>query len=560
MDRAAGPRRRPGQRRRQQAERYADPGAAAEIHDLLGDAPRSRDQLIEHLHRIQDRFGEIRHRHLAALCDELRIPLAEGYEVATFYARFVVVKDVSPPPLPVVRVCDGLPCLMRGARALEAASAAAIGRPVSVGPCIGQCDNAPAAEVGRRVLTRATADGIADALREPGSATRTTSHADLAAYIAGGGYARLRACLEGRSEVDSVIQILDEAGLRGLGGAGFPAARKWRAVSAEPAPRYVVLNADEGEPGTFKDRWCLETDPHRVLEGLLIACWAVGAAEAYIYLRDEYAVARDILTSELRSLSLAAISPVRVHLRRGAGAYICGEESAMLESIEGRRGYPRHRPPYAAQVGLFGRPTLVQNVETLYWVPEIIERGASWWRGKGRRGRTGLRLFSLSGRVRTAGVYPAPAGISARELIDEFGGGMEAGHTLTAYLPGGAAGGILPASLGDLPLDFDTLREHGALIGSAAIVALSQADRMPEVARELMRFFAAESCGQCTPCRNGTEKALGLLSEPAWDVPLLRELSQCMADASICGLGQAAPNPVLSVLRFWPEAVGADRT
>lgn len=560
MDVQAGRRQPPGRRRRSEIVRPGDPASAAEIRDLLGDAPRSRDLLIEHLHRIQDRFGEIRHRHLAALCDELRISLAEGYEVATFYARFVVVKDAAPPaPGPPVRICDGLPCLMRGARELEAAAAAAIGRPVSVGPCIGQCDGAPAVEVGRRVLTRATAGDIASALAG-GETPPPSAHADLAASVARGGYASLRACLDGRSAGASVIQILEEAGLRGLGGAGFPAARKWRAVRAEAPPRYVVLNADEGEPGTFKDRWCLETDPHRVLEGLLIACWAVGAAEAYIYLRDEYAIARDILTSELRALADAPISPVRIHLRRGAGAYVCGEESALLESLEGRRGYPRHRPPYAAQVGLFGRPTLVQNVETLYWVPEILERGASWWRGNGRRGRTGLRLFSLSGRVRTPGVYAAPAGISVRELIDEFGGGLEAGHTLAAYLPGGAAGGILPASLGDEPLDFDTLQKHGALIGSAAIVALSQADRMPEVARELMRFFADESCGQCTPCRDGTEKAVGLLSAPVWDVPLLRELSQCMADASICGLGQAAPNPVLSVLRFWPEAAGADRT
>ncbi|MBM4434518.1 MAG: NADH-quinone oxidoreductase subunit F, partial [Chloroflexi bacterium] len=376
--------------------------------------------------------------------------------------------------------------------------------------------------------------------------------------LARGGYGALRECLGGARTPDAVIGDLEASGLRGLGGAGFPTARKWRTVRSHPAPRYVVVNADEGEPGTFKDRHCFETQPHRVLEGLLVACWAVGADEAYIYLRDEYAGIRAVLARETAALAAAGISPVRIHLRRGAGAYVCGEESAMLESIEGRRGYPRHRPPYAAEVGLFGRPTLIQNVETLYWVPEILSRGPDWWRSHGRRGRTGLRLFSLSGRVARPGAYVAPAGITVRELVDEHGGGMQEGHALAAFLPGGAAGGILPAALADVPLDFDTLREHGAGIGSAGVIVLSDRDDVAAIARELMRFFRDESCGQCTPCRVGTEKATALMGSAQWDAPLLRELSTVMADASICGLGQAAPAPLLSVLRFWPERVGAE--
>ena len=519
-----------------------------------------RDLLLERLLQIQDAQGWIRHRDLAALCAELRISLAEGFEVATFYHRLEVVADDAPDPEPVpVRVCDGVPCLLEGARELAQDITQATGGRVRWGPCIGRCDVAPAVEVGLHVVAGATVGRVTDAL-----AARTVSASEppaeaLGAYLARGGYGLLRACLAGERAVEEVIGALEIAGLRGLGGAGFPTARKWRAVRSNPAPRYVVLNADEGEPGTFKDRDCFERLPHRVFEGLLIACWAVGADEAYVYLRDEYAGIRRLLTREIAALSSAGLSPVRIHLRRGAGAYVCGEESAMLESLEGKRGYPRHRPPYAAEVGLFGRPTLIQNVETMYWVPEILARGPEWWRSHGRRGRSGLRLFSLSGRVRRPGAYAAPAGISVAELIDEHGGGMAEGHTFAAYLPGGAAGGILPASLGDLALDFDSLREHGAGIGSAGVIVLSDHDDVAAVARELMRFFRDESCGQCTPCRVGTQKAVTLMTGPQWDPTLLGDVAQVMAEASICGLGQAAPTPLLSVLRFWPETVGAER-
>jgi formate dehydrogenase len=521
----------------------------------------TRDLLLERLHEIHDAHGQIRHRDLATLCAEMRIPLAEGYEVATFYHRLGVVRDDAAPADPApVRVCDGVPCLVRGARDLGAGIERATDRSVRWGPCIGQCDRAPAIEVGAHVVAPATADAAAEAVRNGNVRATPPEAVAFDAYVARGGYALLRSCLAGERDPEGVIATLDQAGLRGLGGAGFPTARKWRTVRSFPGPRYVVLNADEGEPGTFKDRWCFEADPHRVLEGLLIGCWAVGARECYVYLRDEYAGIRAMLAREIAALDAGRVSPVRIHLRRGAGAYVCGEESAMLESIEGRRGYPRHRPPYAAEVGLFGRPTLIQNVETMYWVPEILSRGPEWWRSHGRQGRGGLRLFSLSGRVRRPGVYVAPAGISVRELIDQHGGGMEEGHALAAYLPGGAAGGILPASLDGLPLDFDTLQAHGAFIGSAAVIVLSDRDDVAAVARELMRFFRDESCGQCAPCRVGTEKALTLMNGPRWNVPLVRELSATMADASICGLGQAAPNPVLSVLRFWPEAVGAERS
>jgi len=552
--------------------------ALEEVRRLLGDAPRRRDLLIEHLHRIQDALGHIPTAHLAALAQEMRLAMAEVYEVATFYHHFDVVEDgESPPPKLTVRVCESIACEMAGADGLIRELKATLGRGVRVvrAPCIGQCDRAPAALVGRRVVsaedadgrastarsspalaTAARVDGAAWAVRAAVSAGRvdpaSTDHRDYAAYRADGGYARLAECVRRERDVERVMADVAASGLRGLGGAGFPASKKWEFVRNEPGPRVMCVNADEGEPGTFKDRWCMETDPHRVLEGMLIAAWAVGAGDVFFYLRDEYPAARAILERELDALR--ADPPCElpaIHLRRGAGAYICGEETALIESVEGKRGEPRLRPPFPAQYGAFGLPTLVHNVETLYWLPAILERGADWFAGAGRRGHRGQRLWSVSGRVRNPGVYLAPNGVTARELVEEFAGGMREGHQLFAYLPGGASGGILPERLADLPLDFGApLSEHGCFVGSAAVVILSQHDDVRDTALNLMRFFAHESCGKCTPCRVGTDKAVGLLERGEWGDDL-RDLCDVMADASICGLGQAAPNPVRCVERFF---------
>jgi formate dehydrogenase len=477
--------------------------------------------------------------------------------VATFYHHFDVIADgeAAPPPL-TVRVCETLSCQMAGADALLATLQRA-GRPgmrVIGAPCIGRCEHAPAAVVGRHLVDQATPEKIAAAIAAGRVEAEPPPYIGLAAYRADGGYRTFAACVGGQCTVESVTAALEESGLRGLGGAGFPAGRKWKIVRAEPAPRLMAVNIDEGEPGTFKDRYYLERDPHRFLEGLLIAAWAVDIADVYIYLRDEYAGCRAMLEGEIAALQADPPGPLpALHLRRGAGAYVCGEESAMIESIEGKRGMPRLRPPYVAQVGLFGRPTLEHNMETLYWIRDIVEKGGAWFAGQGRHGRKGVRSFSVSGRVAKPGVHLAPAGITVRELIAEYCGGMLPGHDFYGYLPGGASGGILPASLGDVPLDFDTLQPHGCFIGSAAVIVLSQHDRARDAALNLMRFFADESCGQCTPCRVGTEKAVGLLAKPKWDTALLAELSQAMADASICGLGQAAPNPVACVVKYFPH-------
>jgi formate dehydrogenase len=537
--------------------RQPDPRALGDVQALLGDASRRRDLLVEHLHRIQDRYGCLSAAHLTALADEMKLALAEVYEVATFYHHFDVVKEGdSPPPEITVRVCETLSCELAGASALRAEVARRSGANVRVvgAPCIGRCEQAPAAVVGKNPIDRATPEKVAAAIAARHLAPEIPRYIDYAAYRADGGYRTFAACVRGERTVDATVAAVEDSGLRGLGGAGFPAGRKWRIVRAEPAPRLLAVNIDEGEPGTFKDRFYLERDPHRFLEGTLIAAWAVGIDDVYIYLRDEYAACRAILAAEIEALEREPPSPLpRLHLRRGAGAYICGEESAMIESIEGKRGMPRLRPPYVAQVGLFGRPTLEHNMETLHWVRDVLEKGAAWFASQGRHGRKGLRSFSVSGRVAKPGVHLAPAGITVRELIDEYCGGMLPGHELYAYLPGGASGGILPATLADVPLDFDTLQPHGCFIGSAAVIVLSQHDRARDAALNLMRFFADESCGQCTPCRVGTEKAVRLMGGRAWDVPLLTELSQAMADASICGLGQAAPNPIACVIRYFPE-------
>ncbi|MES2958909.1 MAG: NAD(P)H-dependent oxidoreductase subunit E [Pseudomonadota bacterium] len=537
--------------------RTVDPAALEEVRSLLGSSPRASDQLIEHLHRLQDHFGHLSARHLAALAREMGLAQTEVYEVATFYHHFDVVKEGDAVPQALtVRVCDGLSCEMAGAQDLLTRLPQILGKDVRViaAPCIGRCEQAPAVAVGQHAVPNATLDAVVTQARAGGGTHAPAGFIDRAAYEGHGGYRLLKQCIAGEHEVESVIKTMEDSGLRGLGGAGFPAGRKWRIVRNEVAPRLMAVNIDEGEPGTFKDRVYLERDPHRFLEGMLIAAWAVGIAKIFVYLRDEYHACRTMLEAELANLRAAPPYPgmPEIVLRRGAGAYICGEESAMIESIEGKRGMPRLRPPYVAQVGLFGRPTLEHNFETLYWVREILEKGGDWFTSHGRHGRKGLRSFSVSGRVKSPGVKLAPAGITIRELVDEHCGGMLDGHAFYAYLPGGASGGILPATLGDIPLDFDTLQPYGCFIGSAAVIVLSDQDTAVGAARNMMRFFAHESCGQCTPCRNGTAKASALIDQPKWDLPLLEDLSTVMRDASICGLGQAAPNPIDCVVKYFP--------
>jgi formate dehydrogenase len=535
--------------------RQVAPEALAEVQALLGARERRRDLLIEHLHLLQDKYGCLHARHLAALAMEMKLALVEVYEVATFYAHFdVVMDDETPPPPLTVRVCDSLTCELMGAQALLAELPGKLGRNVRIvrAPCMGGCHKAPVTAVGHALHEHATVASVVAAVQKRETHPQLPAFRRLDAYKAEGGYQLLEACLAGKRSVEDVVKALEESGLRGLGGAGFPTGRKWRFVRAEPAPRLMAVNADEGEPGTFKDRYYLETDPHRFLEGMLIGAWAVEAADVYIYLRDEYPQVRALLEQEIARLGALA-RHTRVHLRRGAGAYICGEESAMLESIEGKRGLPRHKPPFPSQVGLFGRPTLINNVETLFWVRDILEKGAQWYTGHGRNGRQGLRTFSVSGRVRNPGVKLAPAGITVRQLIDELCGGMAEGHSFKAYLPGGASGGILPASMADEPLDFGMLEKHGSFVGSHAVVVLSDKDDMKAVALNLLRFFEDESCGQCTPCRAGTEKAVRIMSAGRWDETLLKDLARVMSDASICGLGQAAMNPVRSVLTHFRE-------
>lgn len=574
--------------------RQPEEQALAEVQALIGPRPPegyARDRLIEHLHRVNDHHGALHERHLVALARLMNLSMAEVYEVASFYHHFEIVRGDAAVPRLVVRVCESLACEMAGARELlrelpERVRARGWASDVRVQgvPCVGRCEQAPVAVVHQCPVPRATADAVLaavdampqrhlaqhpcaqDALHFVANPESGITHggesvappvADLATYRAHGGYALAAAVVNGETDAESVLAAMADSGLRGLGGAGFPAGRKWRIVREQAAPRLMAVNIDEGEPGTFKDRTYLERDPHRFLEGLLVAAQVVGTEACYIYLRDEYHGCRAILQRAIDELQADPPCPLpRIELRRGAGAYICGEESAMIESIEGKRGEPRMRPPYIAQVGLFGRPTLEHNFETLYWVRDIVERGPQWFAGFGRHGRQGLRSFSVSGRVKAPGVKLAPAGITLRELVDEYCGGMAEGHELYAYLPGGASGGILPARLADVPLDFDTLQPHGCFIGSAAVIVLSQHDRARDAALNVMRFFAHESCGQCTPCRVGTAKAAQLMEAPRWDADTLDDLALVMGDASICGLGQAAPNPIRCIHKYFPHEVG----
>ena len=551
----------PGSGRRTAARypkgRYLRDEERAAVRNLLGERELRRDRLIEYLHLIQDKFGHLTAGHLQGLAEEIRIPMAEVYEVASFYAHFDIVHDgETPPPATTIRVCDSLSCMLAGGEQLIAALNAKNYQNVRIvrAPCMGRCDTAPVVEAGHRHVDHATLATVGKILGAGDLHPVIPDYQEFKAYRADGGYEILEQCRTGMRAVEDVIRTLSDGGLRGLGGAGFPTGRKWGFVRAEEGPRLMAVNGDEGEPGTFKDRHYLETVPNKFLEGMLIAAWAVEAETVYIYLRDEYPAAREILIREIAALEASGMADhTKIELRRGAGAYICGEESAMLESIEGKRGLPRHRPPYVAQVGLFGRPTLVNNIETLLWVPEILKNGAAWFADQGAGESQGLRSYSVSGRVQIPGVKLVPAGLTVQQLIDDHCGGMLDGHAFRGYLPGGASGGILPANMNDLPLDFGQLEKHGALVGSHAIVVLSDKDDMRGVALNLMKFFEDESCGQCTPCRNGTEKAVKLMSNGTWDKELLADLCQVMADASICGLGQAAPNPLLTVMKYFPE-------
>jgi len=537
--------------------RNATPAALQQVRELLGDTPVRRDLLIEYLHLIQDEYHHISAEHITALAKIMKLATTEVYEVASFYHHFDIVKEGhhAPPEL-TIRVCDSVSCELNNAeniiKALEGKYEGKIRiQPV---PCVGRCEQAPVAVVGTNAIPNADVDKIIAAVDKDEKDAVVPKYIDFENYKKDGGYNTLSKLYSGELSKEDAITTLEDSNLRGLGGAGFPAGRKWRIVGGQEAPRIMAVNIDEGEPGTFKDRYYLEKDPHRFFEGMLIAAHVVGTDSVYIYLRDEYAGVRKALTIELEKLKANPPQDLpHIELRRGAGAYICGEESAMIESIEGKRGMPRLRPPFVAQVGVFGRPTLEHNMETLYWVRDLIEKGADWFTSHGRNGRKGLRSFSVSGRVKKPGVHLAPAGITVKELIDEYCGGMLDGHEFYGYFPGGASGGILPASMGDIPMDFDTLNEYGCFIGSAAVMIFSNQDSAKALAHNAMKFFSHESCGKCTPCRVGTSKAVMLMDKDQWDQPLMQELSQTMSDASICGLGQAASNPMQCVINYFPD-------
>ena len=544
--------------------RQVSQDAVTTVENVIGQSPVRRDLLIEYLHALQDHFGCLHTENLVALAHIMNLPLAEVYETATFYAHFTIIAEDenSPPPI-TLRVCDSLTCEMFGAQQLLAGLQDEFGHRARVlrAPCMGRCNVAPTVEVGHNHVDHATINSVLSAVETRSFSPSIPSYEDLDTYRSGRGYKLLEDCYNGKRTPEQLIELLQESPLRGLGGAGFPTGLKWQIVRGHEGPRLMAVNADEGEPGTFKDRYYLEREPHRFLEGVLIAAWVVEAETVYIYLRDEYPAVREILLAELERVREAGLyGNTNIELRRGAGAYICGEESSMIESIEGKRGLPRHRPPYVAEKGIFNRPTLVQNVETLYWIREIIEKGPDWFASHGRNGGKGIRSYSVSGRVKEPGVKVAPAGVTVRELIDEFSGGMLPGHEFKAYLPGGASGGILPASMDNLPLDFGQLEKYGCFVGSHAVVILSDQDSTRDAALNLLRFFEDESCGQCTPCRVGTEKAVKLMERNQWDEVLLTDIGHAMMDASICGLGQAAANPLFSVIKYFQEEIECTTT
>ena len=538
--------------------RQLDDGAHAEVRALVGTDPLKRDLLIEYLHLIQDTYGHLSAAHLRALSEDMRIGQAEVYEVATFYAHFDIVKEGEAlPPVLTVRVCDSLSCELAGAQALKSALESGTD-PSEIrilrAPCMGRCDTAPVVEIGHRHIDRATPESVLAAAKDGDTHTRIPDYETLDAYRSAGGYDALEKH-RAAQDWDAVEETVLASGLRGLGGAGFPSGKKWGFVRSYEGPRLMAVNGDEGEPGTFKDRYYLERTPHLFLEGMLIAAAAVEADRVYIYMRDEYPAVLNILAKEIAALEAAGIAaPGYIEVRRGAGAYICGEESAMIESIEGKRGLPRHRPPFVAEVGLFGRPTLVHNVETLHWIARICREGPEILTSVEHNGRKGLRSYSVSGRVQNPGVHLLPAGSTITEII-EAAGGMIEGHTFKAYQPGGPSSGLLPASIDDVPLDFDTLQPLGSFIGSAAVIVLSDKDSAKAAALNMLRFFEDESCGQCTPCRVGCEKAVKLMQADTWDQPLLEDLCQAMADASICGLGQAAPNPIRLTIKHFADEI-----
>ncbi|MEO0729044.1 MAG: NAD(P)H-dependent oxidoreductase subunit E [Pseudomonadota bacterium] len=537
--------------------RQVDEVALVEVADLIGDLPRRRDLLIEALHLIQDGVGYITTQHIAALAELFRLAQVEVYEVASFYHHFDVVREGTTPPPPLtIRVCDGLSCEMAGARDLIDQMTASVDPTairVQAVPCIGRCAAAPAAQVGKRAIDCATTDAL-HATAKGDTSAELPDYQDLAAYRQAGGYETLARVVEGEITPEAAIETLSDAALRGLGGAGFPAGRKWGFVRGYDGPRLMTINGDEGEPGTFKDRYWLEREPHKMLEGALIAAHVVGCERIYLYMRDEYPAVLEVLNTEIEAIDAAGLLHTPIEVRRGAGAYICGEESAMIESIEGKRGLPRHRPPYIAEVGVFGRPTLNHNIETLLWIPEILQNGADWFKRQGwSEAHSGLRSFSVSGRVKDPGVKLAPAGIPLSRLIEDYCGGMAEGHTLKAFLPGGASGGIFPASMADEAMDFGTWEKHGGFIGSHAVVILSEADSVRDAALNTMRFFRHESCGQCTPCRAGTDKMVRLLEGNIADTQLYADLIEVMGDSSICGLGQAAGNCVRHLMQHFPE-------